>query len=100
MVGAKSRREQAEAAQIACTIIVSADRLASVGKSVHDVGKDDEKLHEQCVGGQHHVALCRASGGKVGGDGDEAECAQKYVAVDGKEAFELRHITHLTPFNS
>ena len=73
---------------VACAVIAAAERLAGVCETVHEIGKEQIKLHEQRVDGQHDVALPRAGGGEKQHDRHHAKCAEEDVAVDGEE---LRH---------
>ena len=72
---------------IACTIELSAQCLACIGKAIHDITHEKIQLHEQCVHGQHHLALPRACACEEHHDTHHAQCAEEYVAVDAEEGF-------------
>lgn len=64
---------------------MTAKGFAAIGKTVHEIGKEKEILHQQGVGSQDGVTKTRTKGGEAGGDGNQKEGAKEDVAIHAKE---------------
>ena len=62
--------------------------FARVGETIHEIREEDEKLHQQGVGGQGRGAVARTYGGETICNGDEAQGAQENVAVQPQQSLE------------
>ena len=71
--------------------VFPAQRFSGVGKSIHEIRKEGEQLHEQGIDGQYHIAVCGSRGGEKDGYGNQAERTEEDVPVHLEKTF------HFTP---
>ena len=79
----------AERTSVPCPDISSHERFTGIGKTVHDVAEESEKLHQEGVDGQNFRADATRRGCDESENCGQAHGAEKNVAIDFEEPFHL-----------
>ena len=78
-----------ESTPVVCPVGFATQSLASVGKAIHEIGKEEIELHHHGVHGKNDSSLTGSCRGKEEVHRHQTECTEEDVSIDMEELTDI-----------